>query len=115
LCEGTHENATCFRPTTRPITTNFNGFSCVKAVQTTHHILSQIVPIHACGAPLGDLEYLRGSISISLAARMPVDFVKAFLNHNDKGPTGINARWHMFEEKHEAVMAIEAAVLPLMA
>jgi hypothetical protein len=23
-------------------------------------------------------------------------------------------RWHMFEEKREAVMAIEAAVLPLM-
>jgi hypothetical protein len=28
--------------------------------------------------------------------------------------TGIYARWHIFEEKHEAVMAIEAAVLPLM-
>jgi hypothetical protein len=28
--------------------------------------------------------------------------------------TGIYARWHMFEEKREAVMAIEAAVLPLM-
>jgi hypothetical protein len=28
--------------------------------------------------------------------------------------TGIYARWHMFEEKHEAVMAIEAAVSPLM-
>jgi hypothetical protein len=25
------------------------------------------------------------------------------------------ARWHMFEEKREAVMAIEAVVLPLMA
>jgi hypothetical protein len=24
------------------------------------------------------------------------------------------ARWHMFEKKREAVMAIEAAVLPLM-
>jgi hypothetical protein len=44
-----------------------------------------------------------------------VDFVKALLNHNDKGVTGIHARWHMFEEKREAVMAIEAAVLPLMA
>ena len=40
--------------------------------------------------------------------------VKALLNHNDKGVTGIYARWHMFEEKHEAVLAIEAAVLPLM-
>jgi hypothetical protein len=29
--------------------------------------------------------------------------------------TGIYARWHMFEEKREAVMAIEAAVLPLIA
>jgi hypothetical protein len=28
--------------------------------------------------------------------------------------TGIYARWHMFEEKREAVVAIEAAVLPLM-
>jgi hypothetical protein len=43
-----------------------------------------------------------------------VDFVKALLNHNDKGVTGIYARWRMFEEKREAVLAIEAAVLPLM-
>jgi hypothetical protein len=28
--------------------------------------------------------------------------------------TGIYARWHMFEEKREAVMAIEAAMMPLM-
>jgi hypothetical protein len=28
---------------------------------------------------------------------------------------GIYARWHMFEEKREAVFAIEAAALPLMA
>jgi hypothetical protein len=28
--------------------------------------------------------------------------------------TSIYARWHMFEEKREAVLAIEAAVLPLM-
>jgi hypothetical protein len=41
---------------------------------------------------------------------MPVDFV-----NNDKGVTGIYARWHMFEEKREAVMAIEAASLPLVA
>jgi hypothetical protein len=27
---------------------------------------------------------------------------------------GVNARWHVFEEKREAVMAIEAAVLPLI-
>jgi hypothetical protein len=36
--------------------------------------------------------------------------VKALLNHNDKGVTGVYARWHMFEEKREAVLAIEAAV-----
>jgi hypothetical protein len=46
---------------------------------------------------------------------MPVDFVKALVNHNDKGVTGIHARWHMFEEKRDAVMAIEATVMPLMA
>ena len=28
--------------------------------------------------------------------------------------TGIYARWHMFEEKREAVTAIEMAVLPLL-
>jgi hypothetical protein len=38
-----------------------------------------------------------------------VDFVKALLNHNDKDVTGIYARWHIFEEKREAVLAIEAA------
>ena len=43
------------------------------------------------------------------AARLPVAFVKAILNHNDKGVTDIYARWHMFEEKREAVLAIEAA------
>ena len=38
-----------------------------------------------------------------------MDFVKALLNHSDKGVTGIYARWHMFEEKREAVLAIESA------
>jgi hypothetical protein len=28
--------------------------------------------------------------------------------------TGIYARWHMFDEKREAVLAVETAVLPLM-
>jgi hypothetical protein len=28
--------------------------------------------------------------------------------------TGIYTRWHMFEEKREAVVPIETAVLPLM-
>jgi hypothetical protein len=47
--------------------------------------------------------------AIAQAARLPV-VVKVLLNHNDKGVTGIYARWHMFEEKREAVMAIEAAM-----
>jgi hypothetical protein len=42
------------------------------------------------------------------------NFVKTLLNHNDKGVTGIYARWHMFEEKREAVLAIEAAALPFV-
>jgi hypothetical protein len=46
------------------------------------------------------------------AARLPIDFVKALLNHNDKGVTGVYARWHMFEQKREAMNAIEAALLP---
>jgi hypothetical protein len=32
----------------------------------------------------------------------------------DGRSTGIYARWHMFEEKREAVMAIETAVSPFM-
>lgn len=48
------------------------------------------------------------------AARLPIDFVKALLNHNDKGVTGAYARWNMFEEKREAAMAIEATTLPLI-
>jgi hypothetical protein len=44
------------------------------------------------------------------AARLPVDFVTALLNQNDKGVTGVYACWHMFEEKREAVLAIESAV-----
>jgi len=40
--------------------------------------------------------------------------VKALLNHKDGDVTAIYARWHMFEEKREAALAIEAALLPLM-
>jgi hypothetical protein len=40
--------------------------------------------------------------------------VKALLNHKDQDGTSVDARWHMFEEKREAVMAIEAAALPLI-
>ncbi|MDE5444852.1 tyrosine-type recombinase/integrase [Bradyrhizobium sp. CSA207] len=56
----------------------------------------------------------RTAATIVQAARLPVDYVKALLNHNDKGVTGIYARWHMFEEKHEAVSAIEPALLPIL-
>ena len=52
----------------------------------------------------------RTGATLAQAARLPVDFIKALLNHNDKGV----ARWHMLEEKREAVIAIEAAVLPFM-
>ncbi len=46
--------------------------------------------------------------------RVPRDYVKALLNNKDGDVTAIYARWHMFEEKREAAMAIEAAVSPLM-
>lgn len=54
----------------------------------------------------------RTAATLVQAARLPVDFVKALLNHNDKGVTGVYARWHMFDEKREAVLAIEAALAP---
>jgi hypothetical protein len=47
--------------------------------------------------------------------RIPRDYVKALLNRKDDDVIAIYARWHMFDEKREAVMAIEAAVSPLMA
>jgi integrase len=65
-------------------------------------------------APFTPHDLRRTAATMAQAARLPVDFVKALLNHNDKGVTGIYARWQMFEEKREAVTAIEAAVLPLM-
>jgi hypothetical protein len=37
--------------------------------------------------------------TIAQAARLPVDFVKALLNHNDKGVTGVYARWHIIRRK----------------
>jgi hypothetical protein len=42
------------------------------------------------------------------------DRYEALLNHKDGDVTAIYARWHMFEEKREAALAIEAALLPLM-
>lgn len=56
----------------------------------------------------------RTAATIVQAARLPVDYVKALLNHNDKGVTGIYARWHMFEEKREAVTAIEVICAPIL-
>jgi hypothetical protein len=52
----------------------------------------------------------RMAATIVQAARLPIDFVKALLNHHDKGVTGVCARWHMFEEKREAVNAINAKI-----
>ena len=46
--------------------------------------------------------------------RIPRDSVKALLNHKDGDVTAVYARWHMFDEKREASLAIEAAVQPLM-
>ncbi len=56
----------------------------------------------------------RTAATLAQSLRTPRDYVKALLNHKDGDVTAIYARWHMFEEKREAVMAIEAALLPLM-
>lgn len=56
----------------------------------------------------------RTAATLAQSLRVPRDYVKALLNHKDGDVTAIYARWHMFEEKREAAMAIEAAVLPLM-
>ena len=56
----------------------------------------------------------RTAATLAQSLRVPRDYVKALLNHKDGDVTAIYARWHMFDEKREAAMAIEAAVLPLM-
>jgi integrase len=56
----------------------------------------------------------RTAATLAQSLRVPRDYVKALLNHKDGDVTAIYARWHMFQEKREAAMAIEAAVLPLM-
>jgi integrase len=56
----------------------------------------------------------RTAATLAQSLRVPRDYVKALLNHKDGDVTAIYARWHMFEAKREAAMAIEAAVLPLM-
>jgi integrase len=65
-------------------------------------------------APFTPHDLRRTAATIVQASRLPIDFVKALLNHNDKGVTGVYARWHMFEEKREAVNAVEAAVSALV-
>jgi integrase len=64
-------------------------------------------------APITAHDLRRTAATIAQAARLPVEFVKALLNHNDKGVTGIYARWYIFEEKRDAVVAIEAAASTL--
>jgi integrase len=56
----------------------------------------------------------RTAATLAQSLRVPRDYVKALLNHTDGDVTAIYARWHMFEEKREAAMAIEAAILPLV-
>jgi integrase len=56
----------------------------------------------------------RTAATMAQSLRVPRDYVKALLNHKDGDVTSIYARWHMFDEKREAALAIEAAVLPLM-
>jgi integrase len=56
----------------------------------------------------------RTAATLAQSLRVPRDYVKALLNHKDGDVTAIYARWHMIEEKREAAMAIETAVLPLM-
>jgi integrase len=53
----------------------------------------------------------RTAATMAQSQRIPRDYVKALLNHQDGDVTAIYARWHMFEEKREAVLAIEAALL----
>jgi integrase len=56
----------------------------------------------------------RTAATMAQSQRIPRDYVKALLNHKDGDVTSIYARWHMFDEKREAMLAIEAALLPLM-
>jgi integrase len=56
----------------------------------------------------------RTAATLAQSKRVQRHYVKALLNHSDGDVTGTYARWHMFPEKREAVMAVEVAVLPLM-
>ena len=52
----------------------------------------------------------RTAATLAQSKRIPRDYVKALLNHKDGDVTSVYARWHMFDEKREAALAIEAAV-----
>jgi integrase len=56
----------------------------------------------------------RTAATLAQSLRVPRDNVKALLNHSDGDVTSIYARWHMFDEKREAVLAIEKGLSPLM-
>jgi integrase len=78
--------------------------ACLSALSTTslqwlHRLTSQ--------------DLWRTAATLAQSLRIQRDYVKALLNHKDQDVTLIYARWHMFEEKREAVLAIESAVLPL--
>jgi len=45
-------------------------------------------------------------------SRRPHSTRRLRVNQKNKGVTGIYARWHMFEEKRKAVLAIEVAMMP---
>jgi hypothetical protein len=93
-----------FSPTTRRITPITTAFLASKWFKPRTTFFAN------CPNPCLQRAARRSHLNL-VTARMPVDFVKALLNDNDK----VYARWHMFEEKRDAVLAIETAVLPLMA
>lgn len=49
-------------------------------------------------APSAPHDLRRTGATIVQAARLPIDFVKALLNHNDKGVTAAYARWYRSEK-----------------
>jgi integrase len=55
----------------------------------------------------------RTGATLAQSLRIQRDYVKALLNHKDDDVTAIYARWHMFDEKREAALAIEAALSSL--
>ena len=66
-------------------------------------------------ARLQDFACVRGGAAGDGDAETVVSLVRhRNLNHNDKGVTVIYARWHMFEEKREAIHAIETQVAQIV-